>query len=242
MIAGFWDDLQVSFGSGVYKYDDAANHRFIIEYRNVKNDYQMANERFQIILYNPLYYPTPTGDGEIVIQYQDINDVDDADNYSTVGIEDYYHTTGLQYVFSDIYDASSRELADGLAIKFTTDPGTASAPQLELTVNPVNPPIIIPPGGGTFSFTVTIHNVGNDTAEFDFWTEAILPSGSLFSPILQRSDLIILPGAIFTRTLTQFIPASAPAGTYTYRGVVGDNSIGSIYDFQEFTFIKSAAR
>ena len=29
-----------------------------------------------MILYNPNYYPTSTGDGEILFQYKEINDID----------------------------------------------------------------------------------------------------------------------------------------------------------------------
>jgi hypothetical protein len=43
-------------------------------------------------------------------------------NYSTVGIEDYGHTTGLEYTFANSYPATAAPLANGRAIKFTTDP------------------------------------------------------------------------------------------------------------------------
>ena len=222
MIAGFWDDLhRISGESGYYVYYSSTNHMYYIEYYDVKNDVSNTNERFQIILYDPAFYPTPTGDGEIEFRYDDINDIDNVDNYSTVGIEDRDHTTGLQYVFSDIYHASSQELHDDLTLLFTTDSGIEQTPNLVVTLTPVNPPITIPAGGGTFSFVANVANNDPNPMQFDFWTEADLPSGSTVSPIFLRSGLNLAPGGGITRTLSQNVPASAPAGQYTFRGIVG---------------------
>jgi hypothetical protein len=240
MIAGFWDDLKMISGGAVYKYEDSANNRFIIEYRNVKNDYGNANERFQIILYDPAHYPTPTGDGVIVFQYQDVNDWDSSDNFSTVGITDYNHTTGLEYVFSNIYPQASHQLADGLAIKFTTDPGFTVMPSLALTFEPVNPPIEIPIGGGSFEFSVVAENIGSDPAAFDFWTEAVLPNGNTVSPLFLRNGLNLAPGASIMRNLMQNVPPQAPAGQYIYRGILGVYP-GTIYNSEEFNFSKETS-
>jgi hypothetical protein len=243
MVSAFWDDLKMSnMGSNgkVYKYHDATNHRYIIEYHNVKNDYANANEHFEIILYDPAFWPTPTGDGEIVIQYADVNDVDTDDNYCSVGMTDLNHTTGLQYVFSNIYPPSSHTLVDYIALKFTTDPGQILGVNLNFSFVPVNPPITIPAVGGNFNFQATVSNIGTTTTTFDFWTEAVLPNGNTISPILLRSDLSLAPGAELTRLLSQFIPAAAPAGTYTFRGKIGDYSTATVIASYEFSFQKSA--
>jgi hypothetical protein len=241
MIAAFWDDLQMimfGFDGKVYKYYQSSLHRFVIEYYNVKNDFSSVNECFEIMLYDPAYYPTPTGDGEIVFQYQDVHDYDTNDNYCTVGIEDYYHTTGLQYVFSAIYPPSSDTLADGLAIKFSTNPGQYTSAQLSLSFNPVNPPIIIPASGGSFSFTAGITNISSSPTTFDFWTEAVLPDGNTMSPIFLRTNLSLSAGASINRTLSQTIPAAAPPGQYLFRGLIGDHNTGNVLQYQEFNFTK----
>ena len=244
MISGFWDDLKMSSTSSegnVYKYHDTANHRFIIEYYDVRNDYSNAYECFQIILYDPVFYPTPTGDGEIVMMYEDVNDVDTADNFTTVGIEDWSHTTGVQYVFSDIYPASSAELHDGLAIKYTTDPGEYVTISIDVTFEPVNPPVVIPAAGGSFEYLASAANNGNTAVVFDFWTEVTLPEGSVISPLMLRPNISLLPGASITRSLTQSVPAGAPAGVYTFCGITGVNSSGEIYASEEFTIEKLSA-
>ncbi|MBM4399597.1 MAG: gingipain R, partial [Candidatus Cloacimonetes bacterium] len=96
MVAAFWDDLSTRTG-GIYTYYDLANHLFIIEWYNLRNGVSFTidyEETFQIILYDPMYYETSTGDGPIKIQYKVINNVDASTSgtshgcYSTVGIKD----------------------------------------------------------------------------------------------------------------------------------------------------------
>jgi hypothetical protein len=70
MIAGLWDDLDPGnsgMAGDVYTYYDAANHRFIIEYFRVEHYPSGYEENFEIILLDPAYYTTPTGDGEIIV-------------------------------------------------------------------------------------------------------------------------------------------------------------------------------
>ena len=241
MISAFWDDLKMSSTStygNVFKYYDSANHRFIIEYHDVRNDYNNSNECFQIILHDPDFYPTPTGDGEIVFMYEDVNDVDASDNFTTVGIEDWGHTTGLQYVFSDIYPASSHELQDTLALKFTTDPGQYAASSLALTFEPENPPVIIPASGGSFNYQVILENNGSAAEVVDFWTEVTLPAGTVISPVIFRPDVALNPGALISRLISQTIPAGAPSGIYTFTANMGDFNTGNIVVTQNFNIEK----
>jgi len=128
MIAPFWDDLAMSSGDVYYKYD-ASLHAFIVEWYNVKTEYANSNEKFQVIIYDPAYYPTPSGDAEIVFQYADVNNTSAGSysgysvnhgQYSTVGLEDHTGTIGLQYTFNNSYPTAAKPLQDGLALKFTT--------------------------------------------------------------------------------------------------------------------------
>jgi hypothetical protein len=131
LIAPFWDDLDPtatdSSGHACF-WHDAANHRFIIEYSRVQHIHDPTNpvpselQTFQVILFDPGYYPTVTGDGEILFQYRDIQNDDEWHNYATVGIENADHTVGLEYTYANIYPAAAAPLADNRAIKFTTDP------------------------------------------------------------------------------------------------------------------------
>ncbi|MEO0190904.1 MAG: C25 family cysteine peptidase [candidate division WOR-3 bacterium] len=123
LVAPFWDDFDLSpppAGNGdVYYYNDTINHRMIIEYKDCKHYGIMPlNATFQVILLDPLYYPTPTEDGEILIMF---NTVDNP--YScTIGIEDETETRGLQYVYNNNYGPDAMQIINGRALLITTKP------------------------------------------------------------------------------------------------------------------------
>jgi hypothetical protein len=121
MVAAFWDDLFSSnpADSGkLYYYNDVTNHRFIIEWDRVGHADDYTNkETFEILLMDPVYYPTRTGDGEIIFQYKTV----DEPGSCTVGIEDNTETRGLQYVYDELYPITATQIRDEFAIKFTTD-------------------------------------------------------------------------------------------------------------------------
>jgi hypothetical protein len=136
-IAPFWDNLDptkeyegVLVGDGIYTYHDAANHRFIVEWSrlgNVRSQHMGENrpdwddlQTFELILFDPAYTSTPTGDGIIRFQYRQIVNNDDERMYATVGIENETEDIGLEYTYSNLYPASAAPLSAGLAIDFTT--------------------------------------------------------------------------------------------------------------------------
>lgn len=124
LLAVYWDDLEPGGGGGVYTYHDAANHRFIVEWSRLRNrrDTLHTAETFQLILYDPSVYPTATGDGEIVFQYLQVQHVDSAHYFGTVGIGNRERTDGLEYAYGLLLPPTSVIPDSGLAIKFTTDP------------------------------------------------------------------------------------------------------------------------
>ncbi len=132
MIAGYWDDLYLQSGSQVASYYDETNHRFIIEYSQMGNIISSsATETFEIILYDPTAVETPTGDGEIVVQYKHIDEAPGSggrDNASTVGIMNDAHDVGIEYLYAQHYQPGAAPLGTGRAIRYTTNPGTATAP------------------------------------------------------------------------------------------------------------------
>jgi hypothetical protein len=121
MIAGIWDDLDPGNSgeaSDIYYYYDAANNRFIIQYFRIMHYPTGSPEDFEIILYDPVAYPTPTGDGEIIVQY--LIEMQQSDN--TLGIENFSETVGIQYYFDGAYDPLAAVVTDTFAIKYTTYP------------------------------------------------------------------------------------------------------------------------
>ena len=120
MIAGFFDNLYTSGSDAVYTYNDSENNRFIIEWSNMDNDYSNATQQFQIILLDPSVYITPTGDGQILMMYNTVNNTDARDGYATAGITNSDHTDGLLYTYAADYPAAAATLQAGRAVLYTT--------------------------------------------------------------------------------------------------------------------------
>jgi hypothetical protein len=93
--------------------------------------------------------------------------------------------------------------------------------ELILALLPVNPPIIIPAGGGSFNFVADITNLNNTPTVFDAWTEVSIPGIIDPRSLRLREGQMIQGYGNMTSTLTQYVHGSAPAGIYTYRGFVG---------------------
>ncbi len=148
MIAGFWDDLYQSGTGLVYHWYDEANHCYIVTWDHVRRKIGWFNsypESFEIILYDPAWYATPTGDGEIMMQYEIVNNLDSEQMYCTVGIEDGPHERGLTFNYFNQRPPTAAPLVAGLAVRFTTgapgfarvDPPPGSGPvRLDLAARP----------------------------------------------------------------------------------------------------------
>jgi hypothetical protein len=172
-IAPFWDDLSTS-GGGIYTWYDAANNYFVVQWHNLKNGYNQSSiETFQVILYNPVYYPTSTGDGPIKIQYHTFNNVDVGGtgtsmhgNYSTIGIQNQDQTIGLEYSFNNTYPAAAAPLSNQKALYITTAPIYYFSPNLvyeSAYVVDSNNNVIEP--NETVNLFVNLSNTGEELAE-----------------------------------------------------------------------------
>ncbi|UCF71114.1 MAG: T9SS type A sorting domain-containing protein [candidate division WOR-3 bacterium] len=121
MVAGLWDFLHPAVTgqpADIYYFYDSANNRFIVEFFRVGHFPSGLNqETFEIILYDPAYYPTPTADGEVVVQY--LTELQ-ALGVSTLGIENYSQTVGVEYCYNATYDSLAVPVTDSFAIRYTT--------------------------------------------------------------------------------------------------------------------------
>lgn len=175
LIAPFWDDLKFNDNSGnygVFRYYDAANHRFIIEWKACYHPQSPGNhpETFQAIFYDPAFYPTPTGDCEILFQYHTVynDDTDTWDTeapglYSTVGIQNPSNNDGLQYTYDNLYHAAAATLQAGRAIKITTITGFQEPPDVAY-----DPPSFFVSGnvGQMLTDTLNVSNVSGGLLAF----------------------------------------------------------------------------
>ncbi|NQV14018.1 T9SS type A sorting domain-containing protein [bacterium] len=133
MLAPFWDDLdndtlvggqEVARPIDVYTFHDQVNQRYVIEWHEVWNGFGDRSflETFQVILYDPTDLAADDGNGIIEFQYFEVNDVDQINNYSTVGIESPDQNSGQMYVYARNYAPGAAELLPGRIIRFTTNP------------------------------------------------------------------------------------------------------------------------
>ncbi len=117
MIAGVWDDLNPRTGGTVAYGYDSLKHVFVIEWNNVAHyGSSSSRETFEIILYDPTYYPTATGDGPIAVMYK----TEPSQNDYTVGIENSQGTIGLQYYYDGTIDPHGFPITDSFALYFST--------------------------------------------------------------------------------------------------------------------------
>jgi hypothetical protein len=100
--------------------------------------------------------------------------------------------------------------------------------------------IVIPPGGGQFTYSAAITNF--DTLNSYYiraWLNVQMPNGFTF--YLAGFNFDIQPGAQLSRyPLIQWVPANAPAGTYTYNGYLGNPLTWEIWSHESWTFEKLA--
>ena len=112
-------------------------------------------------------------------------------------------------------------------------------PLVSLTLTPHNPPIQIPPGGGSFQFDVEI--TYNDLFPYviDFWTSLTLPDGNAM-PIFSRNNVTLPPGGVVSRpNLTQYIPGGAMPGSYIYNAYIRDHFTWESLAADSFAFVIS---
>jgi hypothetical protein len=94
-----------------------------------------------------------------------------------------------------------------------------------LTLTPEVTPVVVPPEGGQFAFTVAAMNATAEPQTLEAWVEATQPDGEVltapYGPLLGPVTVTLGPGEAVERSLVQRVPPSAMAGAWTYTGYVG---------------------
>jgi len=122
-ISPFWDDLSYTGNYGVFTWYDQNDHRFIIEWYSMTHRNTGSYETFEMIITDPQYHPTLTGDSEITFHYKTIVNNDGGENYSSVGYESWSELMGQEYTYDNTYSPGSATLANNRSIKITTNTG-----------------------------------------------------------------------------------------------------------------------
>jgi subtilisin family serine protease len=113
MIAAYWDTLSTASPASWWYYNDAMNHRFVIQCDSLSGP--AGYPFFQYVIYDTTA-AGPGGQNDIIIQYKKA-----ANPYScTVGHQDSTKAYGWTYLFNTMYDNGASPLANGRAVKITT--------------------------------------------------------------------------------------------------------------------------
>jgi len=96
---------------------------------------------------------------------------------------------------------------------------------------------VIPPGGGTLEFDVTLTSEASIELRFDAWLDATLPGGDS-AGILKMATPTLAPGEVLSARLRQDVPGEAPAGSYSLGLYSGDEFPRLIWSSDSFGFVK----
>ncbi len=170
---------------------------------------------------DPITYTWDFGDGTAPQSGVDLTDV--AHVYATAGT----YTLALTV-------ADGNGGADAASLTVTVDE-PAGAPDVVIAL--AASPTTVPAGGGPVTSSVTVTN-GEPTAQtVDVWVVVTLPDGRMLPRGSQ--EVAIQAGETLSATFQRAVAASAPTGSYTVTGRVGDRSAGVVYDSDAFVLTKA---
>ncbi|MBT3233849.1 MAG: hypothetical protein HN356_13685, partial [Calditrichaeota bacterium] len=145
--------------SGVYYHYLEDESKFIVEWYNHDFGGQTQlrqNLTFQVILYNPSVYSTPTGDGEIEFHYKvfgEMGALEEVRSPPSIGIRNLDGSDGLQYYHNYEFPPQAVQPTDEFALKFTTAVQTVKGSASGRVVQMANREIGVP------GATVDLHRV-----------------------------------------------------------------------------------
>ncbi len=109
--------------------------------------------------------------------------------------------------------------------------------QAWVSLTPQSPSITIPASGGSFQYTISVQNYGTIHCRPEVWLMVQLPNNAWYGPILGPISFNLDISATLSRLRTQYVPANAPSGSYTYWAYVGAYP-DSVWDEDSFPFTK----
>jgi len=193
MIAPFWDNLRQLNTNQICYYHDETEGTFTVEWRGVLNHY-LGQQSFQVILRDPMVYPTSNGDGEILFQYGLVNNNDSVNGYATVGIQNLTGDDGLLYTYWNQYAAGAAPLEAGRAILFTPTPPILQA-TCETSPNSL---IQVMAPNTELQKTLTIANNGEPGSELHYTIEKIDPDAPVKNDPAKNMEGSVMTASVAT--------------------------------------------
>ena len=107
----------------------------------------------------------------------------------------------------------------------------------DITLTPIDTPIVIPSEGGSGSYHVMVSNTGMGDAYGQCWFMVTFPDGSVHGPVIGPVQGVLSAGGIIEREVEQHLGPNAPPGEYIYRGLIGIYP-EDVWANDSFTFVK----
>jgi len=209
LIAPFWDNLNQTGNKKVYTWYDEANHRFIVQWYDMPNHYSGAVSNFEVILLDPQYHPTITGDGMILFQYEKVGNTDNRDGYATVGIQNMERTVGLTYSYWNQGAPGAASLEPGRAILYAP---MAHVARPNLSVTPGSITTSMAPDTETTEY-LHLTNNGEDESVLNFniakFDPAAMEAGKSAGHGQTEVEARNISGSLMTTTITEYTAGSS---------------------------------
>jgi len=182
MICPFWEDLVTTNVNAICTYYDEEWNVFIVEWNQMRRlvpQGQGSLETFEVVLFDPAFHPSRTGDGEILFQYRTVIDervcYESWDTpFATVGIGSPDLSDGLEYTYFGRLHPGAAPLVSERAILFTTmsefDVGAAAGRVIDAATNLPLENVLI---STTFGFTTRTDDNG------DYFISTIIADSNL---------------------------------------------------------------
>ncbi len=172
LIAPFWDNLNQTGNKKVYTWYDESEHRFIVQWYEMPNHFSGSIQNFEVILMDPAFHATSTGDGMIIFQYAEVHNTDSRDGYATVGIQNLDRTDGIDYSYWNQYAPGGAPLQAGRAILFVP---MGSIAQPAASISPASMANTVVPDDQVTEY-LHITNNGEENSVLNFTVDKVDPA------------------------------------------------------------------
>ncbi|MCX6639899.1 MAG: M14 family zinc carboxypeptidase [bacterium] len=158
--------------------------------------------------------------------------------HETINLTPYVEQSYLKFRFE--FKSDGGVVADGFFVDDLKLMGFTGSvpPTLDINISAINPPIVIPANGGNFQYNINVHNLSTSQQNFQVWNK--IRSGSIYYTVFGPVSRSLPGNANPSRTLTQNVASTIPAGTNYYISYIGPNT-STIVDSSYFTFTKSTS-